>query len=296
MKGVKNMNEILLKILDAPAGNNYKQQIQSYNQHMYDDVIRFPDLIKLVAETGEDTEYLKRYNVYMRWAIRKLEYSFVLDNLPQKPGLKILDVGAGVSIFPHILSKQGYRVDALDPDKGWLLAKTEVASKYNLFFNTNVNHINNDVHPLNTKEKYDVVISVSVLEHLPIRSTLKRTLKKIVSLIKPGGSLIMTIDYSPRIKSFSNNYIADRIIRKVMRSVGLYTQRDSGFSYNSFVKFIYPYLPGSGNLQHLLDQDRTASSYSKFWSSHSFDGCLYTDHRHYLSLGISLSTQANSGE
>lgn len=76
------MTEIILKILDKPAGKKYERQIQSYNEYMYNKVVRFPDLIKLVTETGEDTEYLKRYNVYMRWAIRKFEYSFVLDNLP----------------------------------------------------------------------------------------------------------------------------------------------------------------------------------------------------------------------
>lgn len=279
------MSKIMMQLLDIPAGERFDRQVASYTCYMSKEVLRFPELIEKIKKSGEDTQYFENYSVYMRWAIRKLEYTFMLDNLLPDDSLKILDVGSGITILPHILSKMGCKVDALDPAPNWKLATTEIGQIYNSFYDSDVSYINDYVHSIQGKELYDRIISVSVLEHLP-KKELRKTIEKIFTLLKPGGRLIFTIDYCPRV-NYSRFEIINRILRGVRRLFGLHVEvTQGGFSYNDFRRLIYNHLPGDGDLQELWRQDRTAISYQKFWQSHAFDGCLYRDHRPYLSLGI----------
>ncbi|MFX0138468.1 MAG: class I SAM-dependent methyltransferase [Candidatus Hodarchaeota archaeon] len=284
------MKDMLLRILDTPAGELYDQQIESYNKYMYQEVLRFPELIDKISELGINVDYLKRYQVYMQWAIRKLEYSFVIDHLPKTGGLKILDVGSGASIFPHILSRMGHKVDALDPEQNWLLANTEIGDLYNKFFSSDVEYKNNYVQEIEQKYCYDAVISISVLEHLSKRK-IKNTVKKMSSLIKQSGHLILTIDYSPRAKHYSKYIFVDRTVRKLLVLTKLASIPYLGFSYEDFLYYIYPYLNGRANIDKLLAEDRNAISFEEFWRSHFFERCMYDDYRPYLSLGISVRKQ-----
>lgn len=275
---------IILKILDTPPGTKFDQQIESYSKYMEKEVLRFPELINEIKKLDKSIDYFNSYSIYMKWAIRKLEYSFIIDNLPGKECLKILDVGCGVTIFPNILSKMGHTVDALDPAEEWKLANSDISRLYNDFFHSNVNYINDYVYGINTKELYDVVISVSVLEHLPL-SELKKTISKLLSLLKPDGSLIMTIDYSPR-AVHSKNKLFNNLLQKFRTIFGLQAEPTSGFNYHDFNSLIYQNLPCRGDLNELWKQDRKATSYRDFWLSHSFKNCLYEEYRPYLALGI----------
>ena len=274
----------MLEILDTLPGNIFDQQIESYSKYMEKDVLRFPELINQVKKLDEDIDYFENYGVYMKWAIRKMEYSFIIDNLPEKDCLKILDVGCGVTIFPNILSKMGYKVDALDPAKEWKLANLDISELYNNFYHSDVNYINDYVYGIGEKELYDVIVSVSVLEHLH-HEELKKTITKLMDLLKPGGHLIITIDYSPRTVHFKNKLL-NKILQKIVTVLSLQAEPTSGFNYHDFISLIYHNLPCSGDLHELWEQDRKATSYKNFWASHSFDNCLYEEYRPYLALGI----------
>lgn len=286
------MFKMKIQLLDTPAGERFNRQAASYTQYMSREVLSFPNLMKNIKKSGEDTQYFERYSVYMRWGIRKLEYAFVFDNLQLDDSLKVLDVGSGVTILPHILSRMGCQVDALDPVPDWRLAITEIGQLYNSFYDSDVNYINEYVFSIQGRELYDRVISVSVLEHLP-KKEIGRTLDKMVTLLKPGGHLILTFDYCPRTIDFRFE-----IINKIMRRLNQFGKMDillptlgirvskGGFSYSSFRRLIYNHLSGRGDLSDLKRQDKMATSYQKFWSSHAFEGCLYQGYRPYLALGI----------
>jgi 2-polyprenyl-3-methyl-5-hydroxy-6-metoxy-1,4-benzoquinol methylase len=279
------MPRIKLQLLDTPAGECFEKQVSSYRKYMSEDVHRFPELIEEIKKTGEDTEYLERYSTYMKWGVRKLEYSFVLDNLLPTDGMRILDVGSGVTILPHLLSKMGGCVEALDPALDWMMVTGPTGQLYNRFYRTDVAYINDPVFSIEGEGLYDSVISVSVLEHLP-PSEIGRTLDKIFTLLKRGGKLIMTIDYSPGVSCTRFNLLHKMII-KLRRVMGLKIKTGhGGFSFTDFCSIIYKHLPGLGELTDLWHRDRSATSYRDFWSSHSFKGCLYDDYRPYLALGI----------
>jgi len=290
------MSKLLLQILDTPAGEQFDYQVKSYKQYMSNDVLRFPELIAKIKKIEEDTQNFENYSIYMKWGIRKLEYSFILDNLVPNDDLNILDVGSGITILPHVISRIGCKVDALDPAPEWKLATTEIGQIYNRFYDSDVNYINDYVFSIQGNELYDRIISVSVLEHLP-SSEIGRTLDKIIALLKPGGRLIFTIDYCPRVKY--HQFLINRIrgvctiiskIRALKKWFSLRTDVPFGpYSYYDFRRMIYNHLPGRGNLIKLWRKDKEATSYETFWSSHAFEGCLYEGYRSYLALGISCT-------
>lgn len=158
---------IKLQLLDTPAGECFEKQVSSYRKYMSEAVHRFPELIEEIKKTGEDTEYFERYSTYMKWGVQKLEYSFVLDNLLLADGMRILDVGSGVTILPHLLSKIGGCVEALDPAPDWKMVKGTTGQLYNHFYRSDVAYINDPVFSIEGEGLYDSIISVSVLEHLP---------------------------------------------------------------------------------------------------------------------------------
>ena len=278
------MSKIKMKLLDIPAGDLFDRQVASYTQYMSRDVLRFPDLIEKIKKNGEDTQYFERYSVYMKWGIRKLEYAFVLDNLLLNDGLKLLDVGSGITILPHILSRMGCEVHALDPASHWKLANSEIGQFYNSFYSSDVKYINDHVHSIQGRELYDRVISVSVLEHLP-KKEIGRTLDKILALLKPGGHLVLTMDYCPRSADFRFEVI-NKIMRRLNRlGLGIEVSK-GGISFSAFKRLVYNHLPGLDDLSDLKRQDQIATSYQRFWSSHAFQGCLYQKYRPYLALGI----------
>jgi len=78
-----------------------------------------------------------------------------------------------------------------------------------------------------------------------------------------------------------------RLLLSLKSRLGLHIEvTRGGFSYEDFVRTIYPSLPERGNLSDLWTQDKMATSYREFWSSHAFEGCLYEDYRPYVALGI----------
>lgn len=270
------MPKILLQILDTPAGEQFDRQVRSYGKYMGKDVCKFPELVESIKKIDTNIQCFEHFSKYMKWGIRKLEYSFIFDNLISNSCLRVLDVGSGVTILPHVISRMGNTVDALDPAPSWKLANTEIGRLYNSFYESNVRYINDYLFSIQGNEIYDEIISVSVLEHLPHRE-IGPTLDKMVALLKPGGRLILTIDYCPRAKYYKS------IIKRFLPALS------GPFSYYDFRRIIHEHLPERGDLVDLWRQDRAATSCEKFWLSHAFEGCLYQGSRPYLSLGISCT-------
>ena len=178
----------------------------------------------------------------------------------------------------------GHQVFAIDPAEKWLLKDPNVAEKYNDYYNSNVQYINTSIIDLKDFGKFDYITSISVLEHLT-DTVLEKTLKKMAQLLKPIGSLILTVDYCPR-----NKKTRIDIINSIkMRISKRYTCW--GFSFYDFKTKILPYLPMRVKLNDLIQQEKEATSYKQFWMSHSFEGCLYDRLRPYLSLGIFLQNE-----
>lgn len=130
-----------------------------------------------------DIQHIHRY-----W-----EYASVLAALREtgiNPPARVLDVGCGNGPLGPWLATLGYSVDEIDPDGGVtgrealrpiLKGRDWAFAGVSLF----------DFKPGGL---YDAVCSISVMEHVPVESQ-PAAWAKLVSLIKPGGLFIVTIDY-----------------------------------------------------------------------------------------------------
>ncbi|MEK6955464.1 MAG: methyltransferase domain-containing protein, partial [Nanoarchaeota archaeon] len=125
--------------------------------------------------------------------------------------LKILDVGCGVGNISLQIASNGYNVLGIDIDK----ASVDYANKKNKFKNCKFKVAN--AHDINIKEKYDVIVSPEVLEHLKHPEKLVSSIQR---LLKDDGLLIITIPngYGPTELSLKPY----AYFGKFLKGIGLY--------------------------------------------------------------------------
>lgn len=132
-----------------------------------------------------DPEYGRRYaDLYNRhwwWRARESAILGELDRLSRPPGTqRLLDVGCGDGLFFDKLSLHGVvegiepDVRLLDPNGKWRSAIHAVA-------------FDRDFRPAH---RYDVILMLDVLEHLPEPES---ALRHGLSLLAPGGRMIITV-------------------------------------------------------------------------------------------------------
>ena len=128
--------------------------------------------------------------------IYEYPWAFFEGNL--KPGMKVLEIGGGLSGFQFVLAKLGVSVTNVDPGmdargRGWPVDEATIC-RLNATFGTSVNLINTFMEDANLKNNYfDIAYSISVIEHIPQTEILDVT-SKIFNVLKPGGIFIATID------------------------------------------------------------------------------------------------------
>jgi 2-polyprenyl-3-methyl-5-hydroxy-6-metoxy-1,4-benzoquinol methylase len=273
---------MLLKILDTPAGEKFVAQTASYRQYMKENVERYPDLIRHIEETSADTGEMKSYNVHMRSGFRQLEYSFVLDHIPKNRQQRILDMGSGVTIFPQTLARSGHIVDAMDPSPNWRLRDPRVQACFNTFYGTDVRYLHQYAEEITGKGMYDIITSVSVFEHL-YRRQVSATIRHLITLLKPGGRFIFTVDYAP-FPTQKPRRLREHIYW--LRNQLTRLTYDEAFTQAEVVSHLLQNLPGKADLGSLRERSRHATPYQDFWSSHMFEGCLHDGNMQYLPLAV----------
>lgn len=133
-------------------------------KYTYEDDHRYP---------GSILEALKSAVKYSQYQCDFLEAE--IKKYPRKT-VKILDFGAGIGTYSGMVKDLGYTVDCveIDPDMTKQLKK---------------NHkVYSDIKDV--KEKYDVIYSLNVLEHIEDDSTALADLK---SHLKPKGEIILFV-------------------------------------------------------------------------------------------------------
>lgn len=144
---------------------------------------------------------------------KEWEYPWVLSNLRLKKGLKLLDVGCGISPIQYLLSDIGINVYGIDPyvDVGWHGLNKRLAD----FFGCSIKYRAENAKNLSFDENtFDRVCCISVMEHVWDKEVENPQLKKrskedlklhkkimheMIRVLKPGGLCVVTLDfYIPR--------------------------------------------------------------------------------------------------
>lgn len=136
---------------------------------------------------------------------RAIEYPWAFQSASLTKGMRVLEIGGGLGGFQFVLSREGMKVDNVDPgmeDLEWPVSNEAIA-ELNQAFSTDVQLIKKPIHETNLKpEQYDRIFCISVLEHLP-EELIKESILKAHSYLKNGGLFILTVDLFLNLFPFS---------------------------------------------------------------------------------------------
>lgn len=148
---------------------------------------------------------------------KHLEYPWAVVHGDFQPGQRVLDAGSGRGILQYYLARKGCRVSACDIDgfrsrkllrlHRWLhglhLAPapdlTSRLRKNARFFGVDIDYHIEPMQNLSWPDgTFDRVVSISVLEHLQPPSEQQRAVRQMARVLKPGGLMLLTLDYVER--------------------------------------------------------------------------------------------------
>jgi 2-polyprenyl-3-methyl-5-hydroxy-6-metoxy-1,4-benzoquinol methylase len=143
----------------------------------------------------------ERIGFFPRTVIRTHEYPWFVDQMHDCAGKHILDVGAGVRFLPFYLTEKGAQVTTVD--KHSILRIDQPRDGWNEWgfldygaMDPRIRSFNVDMREFDLGENYDVVYSVSVIEHMPAEVR-RAVITQISHLLRPGGQLFLSLDLIP---------------------------------------------------------------------------------------------------
>lgn len=253
----------------------YESKIVNYDKYLTDFFRKLQEADKKYPDAVNNEEY-NSYVIYNKWPIRKLEYSYVIGEVEKVvfPGAKLLEAGCGVSPLPFLWSKLGADVVAVDISKK-SVSMMERFSRDDYFeISKNIKCEYADIVNIPFVDNtFDIITSVSVIEHLPYPQYLM-AFNEIYRVLKPGGTFICTCDLKAEKKSkFS--------------SIGAFSKDD--------IKFILDYykeeLAESANYD--LFYKVTEENIELFWKNFNYEGSGYTKNREYTAVGFSYTKSSD---
>ena len=192
---------------------------------------------------------------------RIIEYGFVFSALNRLFPKTVLDVGPGLSSFPHLLLKCALDVTAVDNFSNYW-----GSSNFNRHFVLEDSKIEN----YRPGKKFDFVYCVSTLEHIPNSDD---AIEAMFELLNPGGHLALTVPYNentyhPNIYNHPEatfgkhvNYICQIFSRKeIDRWIGTHNSSIVAQEYwqiytgdmHTFGENMYPFVKSSVDSKHQL--------------------------------------------
>lgn len=143
----------------------------------------------------------KHLGFFPQTIIRTLEYPWLAARLSAAGGLRILEVGAGVSPLPLFLARIGAEVTTVDPHP----TRRDPAARQDwnewgfldyAALDPRIRSLQEPVESLAGEAPFDVITSVSVIEHMPA-AIRRAALKAMAGMLQPGGRMLLTLDLVP---------------------------------------------------------------------------------------------------
>jgi len=145
----------------------------------------------------------REFTFFTNTLTRTIEYPFIVDSVGEIRNKYILDVGSGLTPLPLYFAQEGAHVVTIDNSSMIRIAE-EKGQKWNEWgfydygrCNGNVTSINADIFIADLPaDSFDVIYSVSVIEHVPA-SDRRKIWGKLKQLLKSSGVLLLTLDLIP---------------------------------------------------------------------------------------------------
>lgn len=260
-----------MRVFLTKKGDEYNEYIREYEEHLPNFFQKLEKAHESYPEAVKNKEY-NDYVIYHNWPIRKLEYSYVISQIKKKEieNKKVLEAGCGVSPMPFLWANYGADVTAIDlSDKSIELMKK---FNYDDYFGIGANKIHFDLGNLADlpyeDNTFDIIETISVLEHIPFPSYLK-ALSEMYRVLKPNGTLVCTCD----VKSGSE-----------MKTgwIGAFSTQDIQDFLGVFNNELQKGDVGLDKLE--VSQEQII----EFWNSHYTENCGYFENRDYGAVGFTI--------
>lgn len=152
-------------------------------------------LMELVALSRD------KLGFFPRTVIRTLEYPWFARRMVAAAGKRILDVGAGVNVLPFWLAAHGAEVVTIDIHP--LCRNLVDRSTWNEWgfldyskIDARIASVYGDMATFSPDTSFDVIYSVSVIEHMPA-TTRRSAIARMAALLAPGGRILLSLDLVP---------------------------------------------------------------------------------------------------
>ena len=139
---------------------------------------------------------------------RTYEYPWAYYTAELNTPKRILEIGGSLSGLQFVLSGEGHQVINVDPGMsaagvGWPSDEAGIR-RLNSWFHTSVVLKSTTIRKANlTDNYYDLVLSISVLEHLPAED-IREVMEHAYRCLKPGGRFIITLDLFLNLQPFTS--------------------------------------------------------------------------------------------
>ncbi|MEI8305818.1 MAG: class I SAM-dependent methyltransferase [Chloroflexales bacterium] len=204
-------------VLYADSRATLKANSQIFDRYM-EPMLQAMERAKQAGRIPANLPEISQYLQVCRWPFRQLEYSFALDALLQhlKPGMRYLDSGSGATPLAHVISQLGVEAEACDSDAQLIAALRQLQPE--TIYGTRVQYSTQDLTATSyPDESFDAISCISVLEHIPAPHD-QRALCELQRILKPGGILVMTVDFTPVSTMYERAaYFAQRAVQLIRR-------------------------------------------------------------------------------
>ena len=120
---------------------------------------------------------------------RQSDLALVEEMRRHKPK-NILDFGGGTGLVAILLARAGFDVTLADLDSTTLTFAKFRAERHG----DKLKYWKSDVEPMPPDQKYDVILALDVLEHLP-KDILRDVVDKLIQLKHPGTSIVISAPF-----------------------------------------------------------------------------------------------------
>jgi len=125
------------------------------------------------------------YNRMIHWS----QYLALRPWLDTRPGTRVLDVGCGVGRWSTLLARRGANVTGADLSPTMIAEATRRAELQNV--TTRTRFIVQDLARLDAGGTFDLILGVTVLQHILEPESLRSAVQRMADHLAPGGRMVL---------------------------------------------------------------------------------------------------------
>ncbi|MEN4007510.1 MAG: class I SAM-dependent methyltransferase [Methanobacteriaceae archaeon] len=131
--------------------------------------------------------------------INRLQQHLLLENLKVRSGMKVLDAGCGVGRWTVAMALKGAQVTAADISQEMIALARERTRYWGV--EDRVEFLHSPLNLLRLSDDYDLVVVVTVLQHIPDLEIWEQSVLKLWGAVKEGGRFAI-LEVAPTNKSW----------------------------------------------------------------------------------------------